>query len=291
MKRRTRELSLQQCFDALGLENGADLEALKQAYRRRAFELHPDLHPENPHAGRKFQVVNEAYVILSRILSPGQKHDAAEEKAPGAAADAGTKQEGEPQESPPDAKSTGSESNAKTHGRHEETRHDGGDAEQRARRMGQAAYAKEEDVMRDLLNDPFARRVFEDIYAQMGDAHTPPPTPPPADEKINLQANAEAEWGKEHLSLDFSRGIGKAVKNWMRKQIDEEQTFHLPPSMLRPGARIRLQIRRGMSDELSTVELKLPQDYATGKPVRLKGMGRRIGRWQGDLYLTLVAKL
>jgi molecular chaperone DnaJ len=76
----------------------------------------------------------------------------------------------------------------------------------------------------------------------------------------------------------------------MRKQIDEEQTFHLPPSVLRPGARIRLQIRRGMSDELSTVEIKLPQDYTAGKPVRLRGMGRHIGRWRGDLYLTLVAK-
>jgi molecular chaperone DnaJ len=76
----------------------------------------------------------------------------------------------------------------------------------------------------------------------------------------------------------------------MRRQIDEEQTFHLPPSMLRPGARIRLQIRRGIGDEVSTVEIKLPKDYAAGKPVRLKGMGKRIGRWQGDLYLTLVAK-
>ena len=290
MKRRARELSLQQCYDALGLGNDADLEALKQAYRRRAFELHPDLHPGNPHAGREFQVVNEAYVILSRILSPEQKRASAEEHAPGEAADTGTKQEGQSQESPPDDNSAQPESDAKTHGRHEETRHDG-DAEQRARRMGQAAYAKEEDVLRDLLNDPFARLVFEDIYAQMGDAQAPPPPqPPPADEKNTVQASAEAEWGKEHFSLDFSRGIGKAVKSWMRKQIDEEQTFHLQPSMLRPGARIRLQIRRGMSDELSTVEIKLPQDFVTGKPVRLKGMGKRIGRWQGDLYLTLVAK-
>jgi molecular chaperone DnaJ len=60
--------------------------------------------------------------------------------------------------------------------------------------------------------------------------------------------------------------------------------------MLKPGARIRLQIRRGLSEEVSTVDLTLPQDYAAGKPVRLKGLGRRIGRWQGDLYLTLVAK-
>ncbi|MCL1985319.1 MAG: molecular chaperone DnaJ, partial [Betaproteobacteria bacterium] len=140
---------------------------------------------------------------------------------------------------------------------------------------------------------PFARRVFEDIYAQMqSTSPPPPPQPPPSNtsEKSDSPIDAEGEWDKGYLNLDFSQGIGKAVKNWMRRQIDEEQTFHLPPSMLRPGARIRLQIRRGIGDEVSTVEIKLPKDYTAGKPVRLKGMGRRIGRWQGDLYLTFAVK-
>ncbi|MDR2695086.1 MAG: DnaJ domain-containing protein [Deltaproteobacteria bacterium] len=300
MKRRPRELSLQQCYEALGLEQGADLEALKSAYRRRAFELHPDLHPENPQAGSKFQVVNEAYVILTKVLSPGQQGATAEEKAPAGgateekppddAADAGAKQQEQAREAGTGTQGPRPEGGDKAHGRHEEAQ-DGTDAEQRTRRAAQAAYAREEDVLRDLLNDPFARRVFEDIYAQVQDAQAPPPPPPQADagEKGVSPANAQAEWGRQ-LNLDFSRGIGKAVKGWMRRQIDEEQTFHLPPAMLRPGARIRLQIRRGISDEISTVEITLPQEYTTGKPVRLKGMGKRIGRWQGDLYLTLVAK-
>ena len=288
MKRRARELSLQQCYDALGLEQGADLEALKYAYRRRAFELHPDLHPENPHAGREFQMVNEAYVILARLLTPEQKSSATGEKA----ADAGAKQQEQSQAGSSHAQSARPESDDTAQGQREGTRQ-GESAEQRAHRTAQAAYAKEEDVLRDLLNDPFARRVFEDIYTQMQEAQTPPPPPPPQsnnNEKNSAQTSTEAEWGKEHLNLDFSQGIGKAVKSWMRKQIDEEQTLHLSPSMLKPGARIRLQIRRGIGDEVSTVEIKLPQDYAAGKPVRLKGMGKRIGRWQGDLYLTLIAK-
>ena len=290
MKRRVRELSLQQCYEALGLEKGADLEALKQAYRRRAFELHPDLHPENPHAGKEFQMVNEAYVLLTKIL--GQQDQAEEEKTPRDAADASSKQQEQTQTGSSDTQPTPPPGAAdKAYGKHEETQQDK-DAQQRTRRAAQAAYTKEEDVLRDLLNDPFARRVFEDIYAQMQDTQTPPSPPPQAsnNKKISSQANAENEWGKEHFSLDFSQGIGKAVKSWMLKQIDEEQTFHLPPSMLKPGARIRLQIRRGIGDEVSTVEIKLPQDYVAGKPVRLKGMGKRIGRWQGDLYLTLITK-
>ena len=292
MKRRPRELSLQQCYDALGLEQGADLDALKHAYRRRAFELHPDLHPENPHAGQEFQTANEAYVILARLLTPEQKTAATEEKAaPGSAADAETQDWKHAQESSTDAQGARPEFDGKPHEQYEGARH-GKDAEQRTRRAAQAAYAKEEDVLRDLLNDPFARRVFEDIYAQMNDAQAPPPPPPQADrdEKNAVLSNTTAEWGKGHLNMDFSQGIGKAVKSWMLRQIDEKQTFYLSPTILRPGARIRLQIRRGLSDEVSTVELTLPHDYTAGKPVRLKGMGRRIGRWQGDLYLTLVPK-
>ena len=53
------------------------------------------------------------------------------------------------------------------------------------------------------------------------------------------------------------------------------------------GRRVRLQIRRGLSGELHTVEITLPLDFAVGKPVRLRGLGKRVGPWQGDLYLTL----
>jgi len=311
VKRPSRELSLRQCYEALGLEEGVGLEELKSAYRRRAFELHPDLHPDNPHAGRDFQVVNEAYVILAKILPPRQNRP--EEKAPGGADAASTRQERareNSRENPADAASARPEADEAAGEHHEETRRDRGAAE-RTRRAAHAEYAKE-DLLRDLLDDPFARRVFEDIYAQMQDARDSSPPPPQSNpgEHNASQAHAETVWGKEHLNLDFSRGIGNAVKTWMRRQLDEEQTFHLPPSVLRPGARIRLQIRRasiwsllkrftarirlqsrrGMSDELSAVEIKLPWDYMEGKPVRLRGMGIHIGRWQGDLYLTLVAK-
>ena len=66
----------------------------------------------------------------------------------------------------------------------------------------------------------------------------------------------------------FSHSIGSAEKS-------------------QPGRRVRLQIRRGLSGELHTVEITLPPDFAVGKPVRLRGLGKRVGPWQGDLYLTL----
>ena len=68
MRRRPRQISLKECYDILKLKKDADTADLKRAYRRRAFELHPDLNPGNPDASREFQLLNEAYVALSAIL-------------------------------------------------------------------------------------------------------------------------------------------------------------------------------------------------------------------------------
>ncbi|MDR1776953.1 MAG: DnaJ domain-containing protein [Desulfovibrio sp.] len=307
MQRKPRQLSLRECYEILKIQKGADLDALKKAYRKRAFELHPDLNPGNPDAGRQFQLLNEAYVALSGVLKPadsssprGNNDGRAEHSASGAAA-----QDRDDREHPG------------TSGRQEDfaRRKDGGgaDAESGEKQQdgavedggGQAktasnAYA-EQDVLRDLLNDPFARRVFEDIYSELNRQQ--------ADERKKSESDASGRpaavsldkqgkkstkihqsnlaWGTARWNMDFNKGIKGIVKDWMRRQIDEEQTLTLPAARLAPGKRIRLQIRQGLSNELRTVEITLPADFVVGKPVRLKGLGKRIGHWSGDLYLTL----
>ena len=81
MRRRTRQLSLKECHDILKIEKGADLDVLKKAYRKRAFELHPDLNPDKPDAGRQFQLLNEAYVALLCLLQPADVSNAQAEEA------------------------------------------------------------------------------------------------------------------------------------------------------------------------------------------------------------------
>ena len=60
MARRTRQISLKECYEILNLQKGADLQAVKSAYRRRAFELHPDLNPDDPEASFSFWNCREA---------------------------------------------------------------------------------------------------------------------------------------------------------------------------------------------------------------------------------------
>lgn len=294
MQRPSRKLSLKECYEILKIDKHADLETLKSAYRKRAFELHPDLHPDNPDAGRQFQRLNEAYVALSAVLKPAAEK-AAQGKDAGAEPKANKAQEEKTQESArqddaaqkaaADDAAGKSDKSDKT----DKTTH---------------AYA-EEEVLRDLLNDPFARRVFEDIYSELHrqdaeraaaeaaaarkeeEAAGAEPRgmrrdPPPAKER-----RVDVSWMKKGPSKGLGLLFKNGVTGWLRHQIDEEQSFSLPTSMLLPGSRIRLRIRQGISGELVTVEIKLPHDFIPGKPVRLRGLGKRIGPWQGDLYLTL----
>ncbi len=48
----------------LGVTPGATPDEIKKAYRQKAKECHPDLHPDDPNATKKMNEVNEAYDML-----------------------------------------------------------------------------------------------------------------------------------------------------------------------------------------------------------------------------------
>ena len=48
----------------LGVPENATQDEIKRAYRRKAKECHPDLHPNDPNAARKMNELNEAYDML-----------------------------------------------------------------------------------------------------------------------------------------------------------------------------------------------------------------------------------
>ncbi len=51
-------------YKVLGLSPGASAEEIKKAYRKKAKEYHPDLHPDDPTAAQKMNEINEAYDML-----------------------------------------------------------------------------------------------------------------------------------------------------------------------------------------------------------------------------------
>ncbi|HEU6436450.1 MAG TPA: J domain-containing protein [Nitratidesulfovibrio sp.] len=320
-------MTLRECYRILQVGNGASLDEVKKAYRRLAFELHPDLNPGRPEAARRFQRLNEAYVLLSRTLdTPGPggngngtgaagntaDRESAEREATrayeqarqrfgdmgtggsggtggGSGANAGASASGSASSSSTTSSSTTSAGGANGGaggGAGAASSTYGPTGADRNRRRAEATYqGRQDEVLQDILRDPFARRVFEDIYSQIRRDGGGLAARPPKKRKLSL------EWGGKALTLDLTHGIGGAVTGWLRRQIDDEQTVYLPAPSIVPGARLRLQVTQGLSGEVRTVEVTLPPDYVVGRPIRLKGLGKRIGPWQGDLYLRILAKI
>ncbi|MGN0404673.1 MAG: DnaJ domain-containing protein [Bariatricus sp.] len=52
-------------YRVLGVSRDATKEEIKAAYRKKAKECHPDLHPDDPNATEKMNEINEAYDMLS----------------------------------------------------------------------------------------------------------------------------------------------------------------------------------------------------------------------------------
>ena len=52
-------------YEVLGIQKGASEDEIKKAFKKKAREFHPDLHPDDPTCEEKFKEANEAYEVLS----------------------------------------------------------------------------------------------------------------------------------------------------------------------------------------------------------------------------------
>lgn len=311
-------MNIRDCQRILKVGPSASLDEVKAAFRKLAFKLHPDLNP-SPKAAEQFRELNEAYVLLTHALkdegAQTSAKDDARQKAKAAQAE---KQETKARKAQAGkayakgaAQGPGTSAGAKAG-----TFSGGGFSA-----GGGAFHFREEEVLRDLLSDPFARQVFEDIYSQLkhgkpgAAGHRPPPSGPQPGAQPGAQAGPffgqaapqspfrkpatpeaapkrrklEITWGDKSLGLDLSKGVVGGVKSWLRGQLDDEQTVSFPAHAVGPGKVVRLTVSTRFG-EAKTIEVTLPPDFVVGRPVRLKGLGRKLGPFTGDLYLRVLAK-
>jgi len=278
-------------YEILGLEPEADLTEIKKAYRRLAFKYHPDLNHDDPDAGAKFQQINAAYVFLRQQLqSPSKentkntyqstknreaayayKKTSRQKTCRQQSQSSKNKQHFQPHEQTRQKTTTGAfkarQQHRTTVRQTTSTRYQASNKSHRAQ-----FFNRQEDILKEILNDPFARQVFEDIF-----------------QKVKQHSSASINDAQQAIKSDL-RSLPKTIKHWWRKQLDVEQTISLPASRLIPGTKLRIQIRHKLIGSPKTINFTLPLDFRIGRPIRLKGLGLSIGPWKGDLYLRFLVK-
>lgn len=60
-------------YKILGIDHRASKYDVEEAYREAARKCHPDLHPDDPDAGKRFQAVQEAYEYVKAGGKPRKK--------------------------------------------------------------------------------------------------------------------------------------------------------------------------------------------------------------------------
>lgn len=246
-------MRLSECYSLLEISSSASLDDIKASYRKLAFKYHPDLNPDDSKAAQRFTRINEAYVQLKKYR--------------------------ETSGSKPSGKRV---YNAETIRQEEEAR-----AKASGSSKGPSSfYTRQEEVLKDILNDPFAKQVFEDIFSKLKRGVDPGPgTVEPV--AVQSARNMSLRWGERRLTFDLSKGVVGAVKDWAARQLDDHQTVRMPARNLIPGTTVRVEIKR-LNRDTQTIEVTLPLDFVVGRPVRLRRLGRSLGPWNGDLYLRFL---
>lgn len=280
-------MQIRESYKILRLERSADLDDVKRSFRRLAFELHPDLNKDDPNAADRFRLVNEAYVVLKRHLEIDAARQKGRDRAK-AKKDEQARKEAEQRASArqkEEAERRYREQEQKR--KQEQKKNENKDHYTAAgRRVG--GFDPRQEVLGDLLKDPFARQVFEDIYSEVrrasGKAPEKRPAKPPKKKKLQFM------WGEKEYNFDLTEGLMHGVKSWFKGQMNDELSVHVAPVNLLPGARIRLQVKQPWSGKSITVDVTVPNNYVAGRSIRLKGLGRKFGPWKGDLFVRLFAK-
>lgn len=409
-----KTITLKEAYLLLEITKDAGIEEVKQAYRKRAFALHPDLHPDNANAAAEFQRVNEAYVAVIAYLDNEAKKQSAkaqfvnvererkkqfeeqkrqaeqkraeerkrkekeqaeraererremervqarerakreeerrrrlQEKIEKEEARIKAKQEEErlnlikkleekAQEfrtliiEQMEAVRRENEARAKAQKQAESQTDNQEQSQQRFKKInnsynanGEGYYNKYAGNYEQVVQNAFANGNGQASQSAQHAGDTAqntaqnfaydttfrtvtPGQKPSQEQKEETQKKNQKEYftGQEisvtkessipqailKASTEPLEGLKKGLSSWFKSQIDEELELFFPASKLQPGVKMRLQFRVGLANELQTIELTLPKDFTPGKVMRLKGLGKKIGKWQGDLYLKLQAK-
>lgn len=281
-------------YTLLGVSKTASSEEIKQAYRKLARKMHPDLNPNDPKAADKFKEITSAYEILSdndkrRRYDAGEIDDEGKQRA-----------------------GFGFNPNAYKNG--SRPGFDGFDFS-----FANNKYGSKKRSGFDFFNDIFGQNGTEDIFSSMKKNKKSPRTP---GENINIDLTVSFIDAALGIEKTISLPNGKKVNLKIPAGTENFKTFRLKgqgelssnggengdafvrvlvpshPFFTREGLNISVEIPLTLTEAIlgskitiptldGKVSLKIPPNSNTGSILRLRGKGIKTPDQTGDLLAKM----
>ena len=256
-------------YQILGLNNNAGQEQIKAAYRKLAFQHHPDRNKEDPAAGEKMKKINEAYAVLSD-QGKRKKYDAYRD----------------------DYGSFASQRFRESHS--EEDIYRNSDINQIFEEMSRAfGFRNSDDIFREFYGSRYQTftfrrpgvfgRGFVSFYGFR----------PPTERQGKFQGRGKTS---DFPEIPSSGILGKFLKGRLEKAFgvrfpekgrDSHDILFLTPEQAWRGGKVKYFYQEWGKQQ--KIMVKVPSGMKEGQKIRLKGLGRKgkNGGENGDLYLKV----
>jgi len=271
-------------YSILGIPENASQADIKAAFRKLAFQYHPDTNPGNKKwAEEKFKEINEAYCVLGDEAKKRQ-YDSARR---GQFAGAGYGDTGRGfQYSQQDIFRSGFTNQTLF--------------EELNRMFAQQGLRFDQDF----LNRVFFRGGTFVFYATPGYGSSTAESATPYGKRVNQQSNAYSGAGGYQPNLVerwffraavaagrflLNRLLGLRDEHAPALKLDQHLEIEVSAAEVQAGSEKQISIRRdGRTRKLM---VKIPPGIKNGARIRLKGMGEEKGGRSGDLYLQVKINL
>lgn len=137
---------------------------------------------------------------------------------------------------------------------------------------------KNNESLSDILEDPFAQEVFEEILKKAR-----------ARAKRFRETTIPALRSRTTLARIKDLAL-EGLETMLAGQLKNEKTIRTEARNLIPGGHVRFLIKEGPRAVPRSYEITLPPNFSPNRPIRLKRLGKKLGPLRGDLYLTVMPK-